>query len=187
MPVNKKKLLWVSVFVILFIGGIVGGFLYFSKRTVPPEKTAPPSHADLRPQDLSSVRVYYPSEGRLVTEDRRIERQSSPMAVAEVVVGEYLKGPSSVKSEIPKDARLLRVYSGNDGILYLDISDEFRRNFQGDALAEYLLLKGLYESIISNVSGIQDVKVIIEGKEIESIGGHFFAMYPLKNMLGEVK
>jgi hypothetical protein len=83
---------------------------------------------------------------------------------------------------------LLSVYYASDGILYVDVSDEFRRNFQGDALNEFLLLKGLYDSIITNVTGVQDVKVIVEGKEIESIGGHFFALYPLKNMLAaEVK
>ncbi|MBS1233295.1 MAG: hypothetical protein H6R42_949, partial [Nitrospirae bacterium] len=49
--------------------------------------------------------------------------------------------------------------------------------------AEFLLLKGLYESIISNVQDIQDVKILIEGKETETLGGHLFLLYPLKDMV----
>jgi spore germination protein GerM len=84
---------------------------------------------------------------------------------------------------LPRGARLLGIYKGTDGMLYIDLSDEFRRNFQGDVFAEFLLLKGLYESIISNIQDIQDVKILIEGKETETLGGHFFLLYPLKDMV----
>jgi len=63
------------------------------------------------------------------------------------------------------------------------LSDDFRRNFWGDALTEFLLLKGLYQSIIANVEDIVDVKVLIEGKELETLGGHLYLMYPLKDIV----
>jgi spore germination protein GerM len=108
--------------------------------------------------------------------------------MAEEIVKEFLRGPSQMnRSGIPVATKLLGIYPGNDGILYVDLSDEFRRNFQGDAIGEFLLLKGLYDSILSNVTGVDDVKIVIEGKEIESIGGHLFALYPLKNTLSEAK
>ncbi len=188
MPANKKKILWVLVFALLFLGGIAGGFFYFSRnfgfmQTV---KTVPQEVG--QEEDTSFMRIYYPSEGRLIMEERRVKRQVALTAVAEEIAHEFLKGPSNMaKSAVPPGTKLLAVYYGSDGILYVDLSDEFRRNFQGDALNEFLLLKGLYDSIISNVTGVDDVKVIIEGKEIESIGGHFLALYPLKNMLAEVK
>jgi hypothetical protein len=75
------------------------------------------------------------------------------------------------------------LYKGEDRVLYVDLSDEFRRNFQGDALTEFFLLKGLYESIISNVEDIQDVKVLVDGKEVETLGGHLYLLYPLKDMV----
>jgi hypothetical protein len=188
MPFNKRTILWIFVFIILFIGGIAGGYFYFTKGLVPRHPSAEAPHpAYSEDQDLMTVRMYYPSEERLVMEERKVKRQASVVATAEEIAAAYLKGPSKGRSDVPADARVLGVYSGNDGILYLDISDEFRRNFQGDAMTEYLLLKGLYESIISNISGIDDVKILIEGKEIESIGGHLFALYPLKNTLTEVK
>lgn len=187
MQLNKKKILWIMVFLLLFSGGIAAGFFYFSKNISKQQTGEARPQAEVPGQDFASVRVYYPSEGRLVMEERRIKRQASTVTVAEAIMEEYLKGPSRGKSDVPAGVRVSGVYSGNDGVLYVDLSEEFRRNFQGDALAEHLLLKGLYESIISNVTGADDVKVIIEGKEIESIGGHLFALYPLKNTLSEVK
>lgn len=185
MQINRKFLL--AVFFILFLGGgISGGYFYFSKKTTPPAQNieAGPLKEN-RGVDLSfPVKVYYPSEGRLIMEERMVQRQASIAAIAEEAVNEFLKGPSrGGKSDIPAGTKMLRAYSGNDAILYVDLSDEFRRNFQGDALTEFLVLKGLYETIVSNVQGINDVKLTIEGKEIESIGGHIGILYPLKNSL----
>ncbi len=188
MPTNRNRVLWVLALAFLFLGGIAGGFFYFSRNSGFKQASETASQDMKQGEDASFVRVYYPSEGRLIMEERRVKRQVAGTAIAEEIVSEFLKGPSSAKrSAVPPGTKLLGVYYGSDGILYVDLSDEFRRNFQGDALNEFLLLKGLYDSIISNVTGVDDVKVIIEGKEIESIGGHFFALYPLKDMLAEVR
>lgn len=185
MQINRKFLLAV-LFVLVFGGGISGGYFYFSKKSTSPAQKIDAGPLKENPGvDLSfPVKVYYPSEGHLIMEERMVQRQASMTAVAEKAVDEFLKGPSrGEKSDIPAGTKLLRVYSGNDTILYVDFSDEFRRNFQGDALTEFLVLKGLYETIVSNAQGINDVKLIIEGKEIESIGGHISILYPLKNTL----
>lgn len=189
MPVSKKAVSWILVLMLLFLGGVAGGYLYFSTKYGPKHAVEEPGRELTRQDDdLSSVRIYYPSEGRLLMEERRIKRQHSMIASSEAVVEEFLKGPSQVaRSEIPKDTKLLGIFAGNDGILYIDLSDEFRRNFQGDALSEFLLLRGLYESIISNIQGTDDVKVVIEGKEIESLGGHISILVPLKNTVLEQK
>lgn len=191
MQINKKRILWVLVFILLFSSGIAGGFIYFSKSFGIKQPTEATPQAEKQEGDSSFVRVYYPSEGRLIMEERRVKRQESITAIAGAIIEEFLRGPANTtntgKTDIPMGTKLLGIYSGSDGILYVDLSDEFRRNFQGDVLTEFLLLKGIYESIISNVTGIDDVKVIIEGREIESIGGHLPALYPLKNTLTEVK
>ncbi len=188
MPLSSRRVVWILIFALLFLGGIAVGFVYFSKYVSfrhPGESAAP---AEKEVEEFSFVRVYYPSEDRLVMEERRVRRQVSQIAIAEEIVREFLKGPSGgAKSYVPAGARLLRVYLGSDGVLYADLSDEFRRNFQGDALTEFLLLKGLYETLISNVTGINDVKVIIEGKEIESIGGHLSVLHPLKGFVSEIR
>lgn len=190
MQINKKSLLWAAAVLVLFGAGIGAGYIYFSKKNIPAQLPETTRIEVVQNSDLSFVKVYYPSEGRLLMEERKVERQLNMVSIAEAAVGEFLKGPSTpVRSNIPQGTKLLKIFSGSDGVLYVDLSDEFRRNFQGDASTEFILLKGLYDTVISNIQGADDVKIIIEGKEIESIGGHLSALYPLKNTLrtGELK
>lgn len=180
---NAKRLSIIILLGLLFLGGLGGGYFYFSKsshKQVPEEqvRTLPPT------EDLFTLKIYYPVENRLQIEERRLQRRTTQIAIAEAVVEEFLKGPAGMKtSEMPKDARLLGIYLDEDKILYVDLSDELRRNFQGDALTEFLLLKGLYESLSSNLGNIEDVKVLIEGGEKETLGGHLYLSYPLKDMV----
>lgn len=190
MQIDKKKTSLIVAFLILFGAGLAGGYFYFAHRLLQRQETETTLQKEEQYEDFSTVRVYYPSGDRLVMEERKVPRQFSVVLVAEAAVREFLKGPSgrtsatdTGNSEIPAGARLLGVYPGSDKVLYVNLSDEFRRNFQGAARNEVMLLKGLYESIISNVQGIEDIKIVIEGKEIESIGGHILTLYPLKGTL----
>lgn len=141
----------------------------------------PRSGVEPIPVELTTIRVFFPSGGKLAMEERRIIRSESRSRMAEETVREFLKGPGGAGSYVPEGAELLGIYPGSDGILYVDLSDEFRSNFQGDALAEFLLLRSLYESIMTNVADVKGIKVLIEGKEIGSIGGHI----SLPGTLGE--
>jgi hypothetical protein len=71
---------------------------------------------------------------------------------------------------------------GNDGIAYISLSEDFKRNFHGDVPDEFLLLKSLYETVISNVQ-VDNIKLLIDGKEADSIGGHFPVDRPLKQLV----
>lgn len=182
----SKKYLWIPVFLLLFAAGMTGGYFYFSKKF--PSQALPTKETEEKIgraiENMFTLRIYYPAGGRLQMEERKVQRKTIPMTVAEAVISEFLKGPVNVSvSEIPKDTKLIGLYRGDDGMLYVDLSDEFRRNFGGDAAAEFLLLRGLYESLISNVYDITDVKILIEGREMESLGGHLYLSYPLKDIV----
>ncbi len=188
---RSKRYRGIVIFIVLFAAGIAGGYFYFSKK-FPSTPDRPSVKGDVVEKGLSTIddlftlRIYYPFNGRLQMEERRVQRRTTQMAVAEVVIGEFLRGPVNAKiSGIPRDAKLLGLYKSDDGILYVDLSDEFRRNFEGDAVAEFLLLKGFYESLISNVQDITDVKILIEGREMETLGGHIYILYPLREIVSQ--
>jgi hypothetical protein len=170
--------------ILLFMAGVAAGYIYFVK-VFPKGRPAGETVETLSmKEDFFSLRIYYPSDNGLQIEERRLPRRTSQIAIAEAVMEEFLKKPvNTITSNIPKDAKLLGIYRDAEGILYVNLSDEFRRNFQGDVLTEFLLLKGLYNSLISNIPDIQDIKVLIEGNEIETLGGHFYLLYPLKDMV----
>lgn len=129
-------------------------------------------------EDTIMVKIFYPSEDGAVAEDKTVPNKPLPVAIAEAVLTEYLKG----LKEGLKDTKLLGVYRDRNSVLYIDLSEEFRRNFSGDARQEYYLLKSLFDTVVANVAGTEDIRLLIEGKEIESIGGHFSSLYGLKGM-----
>jgi hypothetical protein len=135
-------------------------------------------------EDYFFLRIYYPLHGRILFREKKLPKRTSPIALAEAVIEEFFKKPATVEIPyIPRQVKLLGLFKDPDHILYIDLSDEFHRNFQGDALSEYLLLKSLHESLVSNLQEFRDYKVLVEGKEIESLGGHYYLKYTLNNIL----
>jgi spore germination protein GerM len=180
---NNKKT-WIVLILLFFLAGVSGSYFLF-RTFLRQEKSAVaqglPDEAAGQ-EDLFDLRMFYPVEGRIETIEKKLPRRTKQNTIAEAVVEEYFMGPENGKaSPIPQNVRLLGIYRGFDRILYVDLSDEVRRNFQGDAASEFLVLKGLYESLTANLQDVQDVKVLVEGREIETLGGHFYLNGPIRN------
>ena len=183
----NNKFIWSFLVILFFLAGAAGSYFFSAKvdRSEKPAATLPVQNMPIGSEDFFSVRIYYPSDNRIEMFEKRLPRRTKPAAVAEAVIEEFFKGaPDKRSPSMLHDVKLLGLYRDSSQILYIDLSDEFRRNFQGDALSEYLLLKGLYESLISNLKDYQDFKILIEGKEIETLGGHIYLKYPLKSIVG---
>ena len=183
---NKK--IWAAALILFFLAAVAGGYFFLRNFRIT-EKVASTSgpHQDSveNTEDLLTLRIYYPYETGLQMAEKKVQRKTGQTAIAEAVIEEFFRGRGNDKNGkgplIPGNVKLLGLYRDAGQILYVDLSDEFRRNFQGDALAEYLLLKGIYESLVSNLQELHDVKLLIEGKEAETLGGHFYLKYTLKN------
>ena len=124
------------------------------------------------PASFSDIKVpatiFYPGNAGLIKEEKAVAAGTLPVRMVESILQEYFAG---FKNEL-KNTVVRGVYRDRNRMFYIDLSDEFRRNFSGDARYEYYLLKSLYQTIVSNVSDARDVKILIEGREIESLGGH---------------
>lgn len=180
---NNRKL-WLILILLLFLAGAAASY-FFMHGSVDSEKQDPSEPAQgpvMEPTDVSVLRIYQPHNNGIEMTERKIPKRISNTSIAEAVIEEFFK-PTAANgvSAIPQGVKLLGLYKDEGQILYIDLSDEARRNFQGDAKAEYMLLKAVYESLVSNVPDFQDCKILIEGKEIETLGGHFYLKYALKN------
>ncbi|MEW5746655.1 MAG: GerMN domain-containing protein [Nitrospirota bacterium] len=135
-------------------------------------------HADT---DAVPVKIFTPSAGSVAVEEVQVPNNPVPVKMAETVLAEYFK---RLKNG-PRDIKVLGVYRDRRNTLYVDLSDDFRRKFSGDAREEYTLLGSLFDTIVTNVIGVEDVRLLIEGKEVESAGGHFSILSPLKELVKE--
>jgi hypothetical protein len=178
----KKKAALIAVILILAIlAGWLTSRYFFSPQDKPlVEDSAKQGRQDLAAMPSSEIKVpvtiFYPGEAGLVKEEKTLAGSSLPVKFAESVLQEYFKG---LTNDL-KNTLVRGVYEDRNKILYVDLSDEFRRNFAGEARYEYYLLKSLYQTLITNVSEVRDVKILIEGREIDTIGGHMLAIFPLR-------
>jgi hypothetical protein len=177
----------VLIAAVVLVAAVVAGWLatkyYFSQDDLSPVsktqtgeeagqgKTPAPVEAN-----TVSVRIFLPSDGGVAATVATIKAHQQPLKMAEAVLSEYLKG----LREGMRDTKVIGIYRDSEGMLYVNLSDEIRRHFRGDAADEFLLLKSMHDTLASNVTGMENVKILIEGEEVESIGGHFFALYPLR-------
>ncbi len=173
---------------IFFLSGSAVGYLYMhmfagNGKNGVPENAGTAINTPAEHEDLFTLRMYYPVGNSLKMVEKRLPKRTKQMSVAEAVTEEFLKGPENGDAaNIPLNVKLLGLYRDAQQVLYIDLSDEFRRNFQGDAYAEYLLLKSFHESLVSNLQEFRDFKLLIEGKELESLGGHFYLKYSLNTI-----
>ncbi len=72
-----------------------------------------------------------------------------------------------------------------EGVIYIDLSDEIKKNFNGDALEELRIVVGLYKGIRSTILDFTALKILIEGKEVESFGGHIDISKPIGEEIAE--
>ena len=178
----KKKAALITV---ILISAVLAGWLtsryFFSSQEKPLlEDSSKQGNQDLSIMTSSEIKVpvtiFYPGEAGLVKEEKTLAGGSLPVKLAESVLQEYFKGlKNGLNSTIVRG-----VYEDRNKILYVDLSDEFRRNFSGEARYEYYLLKSLYQTLVTNVSEVRDVKILIEGREIDSIGGHMLSIRSLR-------
>ncbi|MBI5741817.1 MAG: hypothetical protein HZA16_14030 [Nitrospirae bacterium] len=108
--------------------------------------------------------------------ERQESGVSSPLPAAEDAVRKYLRDYK---------VRLLDLYMDNAGVVYVDMGDELKKNFRGDASEELRTFAGLYRSIEAVVPGFTALKVLMEGHETETIGGHIDISKPLGKEIAE--
>ncbi len=145
------------------------------------EATVSPEAPAVTSDDTVAVKLFLPSDEGITVVEKRIQNNPIPVKMAEAVVTEYLQGLKEGLNE----TKLIGVYRDKRSIIYIDVSDEFRKNFAGDIRQEFELLKSLYETVMVNIPDTEDVRLLVDGKEVESVGGHFSALYPLGDTVRE--
>lgn len=136
---------------------------------------------ELTPDNSMELSLFFPLEGRVALEQRIIPKVEGARAMAETVLMEFLDGPDiEERSYVPDAVEVLGVYLGKDKVLYLDFTSSLTLNFQGDAVAEFLLLRALYKTLKANLSGLKGYRLLVDGREVDTIGGHIYILEGLE-------
>jgi germination protein M len=118
----------------------------------------------------------------VLPELRRIEVPSDPSQRASMpvlVVQELLKGPTDplLNKTLPPEAKLLSVEVAN-GVAYVNFSKELQTKHWGGSAGEIMTIWSLVTSLTQaeppeSASPISKVQILVEGKTVETLAGHF--------------
>jgi hypothetical protein len=109
-------------------------------------------------------------------EFRTVEVPSDPaqrVTDAELVVQELLKGPRDtlLAKTLPPEAKLLSL-EVTDGVAFVNFSKEMQTKHWGGSAGEMMTVASLAASL-TRLQGIDKVQILVEGKTIETLAGHF--------------
>ena len=121
----------------------------------------------------------------LMSEQRVVSHSGDSVDYARAIVEALLKGPqNSLIRTIAANAKLRAIYIVPDGVCYVDLSSDVGKDHPGGCNSELLTIYSVVNSLILNVSEIKRVKLLIDGKEAQTLAGHIDLAFPLEaNML----
>lgn len=75
---------------------------------------------------------------------------------------------------IPEGTKLVSPVEVKRGIATVNLSQEFTENFSGGSEQEAATVNSIVHTLVSNSDGkVRRVQILVEGKKVESLGGHF--------------
>jgi len=174
---------------ILFIGGTVCLFFQnaYAQRTQLYREDALSRSAGPTRSKQSAAHLYFADRDNyyLMSEQRSVSHTEDSVDYARSIVEALIKGPlNSLVRTIAADTKLRAIYIIPDGDCYVDLSQAVGKDHTGGCNSELLTIYSVVNSLILNVPEIKRVKLLVEGKEVQTLAGHIDLEFPLEaNML----
>lgn len=179
------KAVLLSVLVILgstLLGGLTAHYYFSSldKQTILDNKTVTASKEDnitlSIPSSTQTFKIYYPDNSTLVSAEISVELDSAfALRPVEIALNELAKRLSSQHRTI----KFHNLYKDADNIIYVDVSDITSQTVL-NALEEYLIVQSIARTVLANANFALATKILIDGKEAETLAGHISIMHPIK-------
>lgn len=150
------------------------------KETKPPVQKKP----EVKKEEAKeiSLKVYFPNEEgtKLIPVTKKVkvlQKDKYKAAIEELLKGADKKGMISV---IPKKTKL-RGLSLQNGVATCDFSGDIVKYFVGGSTGEELMIASIVNTL-TDFSEIKSVKILVDGKEVETIAGHMDLTAPISRM-----
>lgn len=126
------------------------------------------------PTEQVTLFVAYDDDGTLHAQGARIPlpsgRQQRAEELLRALVSLYLDKNST--HSLAPNADVRSVYLVDPGLAVIDLNAPFADGHRSGILVEELTVTSLIHTISANIPGILKVKILVEGKERETLAGH---------------
>ncbi len=167
-----------AVTIAILVVAVVVLAWYIRERVSGPRREGGPGELEM----VREVTLYFGSSdgASLVAEYRQVQSSRDVLENLRRVVEELISGPEGESvASIPASARLRGVFI-HDRTAFVDFSQEIIRDFAGGTTAEYVLVSSLVQTVCSNFPEVDAVRILVEGEEVNTVGGHLLISRPLR-------
>lgn len=118
----------------------------------------------------------------LVPVEQEIPLAQGAVAQARAVVEAQLTAtpPESLTSTIPAGTKLLGVYVSERNEAFVDLDATVRAKHPGGSMNELLTVYTIVNAITTNLPDVQQVQLLIDGHEVDTLAGHVDLRRPLR-------
>ncbi len=127
--------------------------------------------------------LYFAAEDKacLGSEARRIEPAEPAHTYCRKIVEALIAGPSgTLVQTVPGGTKLRALYIREDAVAYVDLSAAVSQNHPGGIRTEMMTVYSIVNSLVLNVSAVERVKLLVEGRESDTLAGHIDIRFPLQ-------
>lgn len=126
------------------------------------------------PTEQVNLYVAYDDPGVLHPQAARIAlpagRQQRAQELLRALLQMYLD--KSSPHRLPTGADIRDVYMVDPGLAVIDLNQAFADGHRSGVLIEELTVASLVQTLAANIPGISRVKILVDGKERETLAGH---------------
>jgi len=174
----SRQLLFTTVILVLLA---IGMFVYVlelrERETLQPNLERVPQHVGPPPSGPSeqiTVWLAYDSSGTLRAQSIAVPASSSRQERAQEVLRSLTEICISKNSPHPLQpgAEVRSVFLVDPGLAVVDVNSAFVDGEISGVLAEELMVASMIETLATNVPDLTQVKILVNGKEQETLAGH---------------
>ena len=177
--VKKKKRRMKKSFLFLIVATVVACLILFF--VIIFEYVFPPTKDAVAKKEKQEVVLYFSdaNERFLVPEKRYIPKEENDEAKAKDLVKALLEGSKTkLVSTFPEGATLDNIRIDDKQTAYVSFDKNLIKQHPGGSASEMATIYSLTNTLMRNVNSIKRVKLLIDGKEVDSIRGHVDTRQP---------
>jgi len=130
-----------------------------------------------------AVHLYF-SDGEmrlLAAEKRELYCATDDVSLGRCILSALIEGPQKGLVEVlPKETQLKAFFITDDGTAYVDFNDAVSLGHPGGARCELLTVFAVVNSLTLNLTQINRVQILIDGRQRETLAGHIAISDPFK-------
>jgi flagellar basal body-associated protein FliL len=169
---KSRRVLLLSVIVVVSVVFLAIFFITLFDYIYPP---AAGKHTAAKKRDKQEVTLFFSdaNERFLVPEKRFIPKESEPESQAKEMIQALIAGSKTgLVNTFPEKAELQGVKREGEDILSVNFRESLVANHPGGSAAEMATVYSLTNTLTTNLPAIKRIRILIGGKERESLKGH---------------